>query len=212
MKHSTVVTESLGLVSSAAKLDGDIDDLKVKVKKLEEDMTSLREQDVMTAFNLIKENVELAKQHQQKVANSKLCFKRKICAHGDFQSRFSRLSKIDRLTVAFSCFPNQGHKVRGILDNSTALRNEASHLLDRQQSAFNHVYTVNEDLMRNLDADINELERSVPEINRHVSVERAQITEAGLDLATPARTGREAGSFRQETETISVLESGSRNG
>lgn len=66
-KHSTLAAETLGLVSSAARLDGDIDTLKEKVKKLEEDMTSLQEQDVMGAFNLIKENLDQAKQFQQKV-------------------------------------------------------------------------------------------------------------------------------------------------
>ena len=62
-----MVAESIGLAHSAARLDDQIDHLKVKVKKLEEDMTSLREQDVMGAFNLIKENSALAKQYQQEV-------------------------------------------------------------------------------------------------------------------------------------------------
>lgn len=65
--YSFFIEDSLTLSKRVAQLDGDIETLRAKVKKLEEDMTTLQEQNVMGAFNLIKKNVQEAKEYQTKV-------------------------------------------------------------------------------------------------------------------------------------------------
>ncbi|XP_022704300.1 laminin subunit beta-2-like isoform X2 [Varroa jacobsoni] len=64
--YSFFIEDSLTLSKRVAQLDGDIETLRAKVKKLEEDMTTLQEQNVMGAFNLIKKNVQEAKEYQTK--------------------------------------------------------------------------------------------------------------------------------------------------
>lgn len=69
-KYAHLIEDSLTLSKRVVQLDMDIDVLKANVRKLEEESTKLQEQNVMGAYNMIKERVNESKENQQKVHKS----------------------------------------------------------------------------------------------------------------------------------------------